>query len=118
MHLSLMLCGGARRPFETTLRAACYFCGSFNAIAILLDLIPGGVIGAMIRLPALLAYLAWYSYGGVIAFKEAHGIGAWRVIIAATVATIAGCCLLVVVIAIISPFALALTGMTVKAPTP
>lgn len=42
-HLTLMLCGGAQRPFETTFRTYCY---SFGSVAVL-QLIPmcGGLIG-------------------------------------------------------------------------
>ncbi|MEO6871043.1 MAG: YIP1 family protein [Chthoniobacterales bacterium] len=45
LHLCLMLVGGAKRSFETTLRVVCYTCGSTN----LLLIIPfcGGVIAAI-----------------------------------------------------------------------
>jgi hypothetical protein len=116
LHLSLMLVGGARRPFETTFRATCYLCGSFNAVAIFVNLIPGGGIGGTILLMALLGYGAWYFYGAMIAFKEAQETQTWRVIVAGTVASLASCCLFMVVGVIMSPLVMAMTGMTEKMP--
>jgi len=115
MHLSLMMVGGARRPFETTFRTTCYLCGSFNALTILL-LNPGGILGSMIFLMLLLGYVIWYSYAAVMAFKEAQSIAVWRVVAAATIANIMGCCLVFVVSLIMSPVVMALTGMAEKIP--
>ena len=113
MHLSLMMVGGARRPFETTFRTSCYLCGSFNALTIML-LNPGGILGSMIFLILLLGYLCWYSYAAVMAFKEAQGIAVWRVVVAATIANVMGCCLVFGVSLIISPVVMAMMGMSGK----
>jgi len=59
IHLSLMLFGGARQPFETTLRTNCYAFGSTN----LLQMIPlcGGI-----------AYLVWYIVAMCIGLAKTH----------------------------------------------
>ena len=55
-HLSLMICSGARQPFETTFRTACYAMASGSALAI----IPmcGSTIGLIWALVALCIGLA------------------------------------------------------------
>jgi hypothetical protein len=116
MHVSLMVAGGAKNPFESTFRTVCYLCGSFNAMAIFLNLLPGGTIGTAISLVALCAYSAWYAYGFVIALKEAQGIEIWRVIIAAIAASVIACCLFMVVIALLSPLLAGLIGISAKTP--
>lgn len=69
MHGALMLVGGAKKPFETTLRALCYAGGATSVI----QMVPlcGGWISS----------IAWLFYSA-IALKEAHRTDLWRPIVA------------------------------------
>jgi hypothetical protein len=55
-HLSLMICGGARQPFETTFRTYCYASGPGAALQVIP--ICGGSIGALWTLVCLCIGLA------------------------------------------------------------
>jgi len=69
LHGALLLLGGAKKPFETTLRALCYAGGATSVI----QMIPlcGGWIST----------IAWIFYSAV-ALKEAHRTDLWRSIAA------------------------------------
>ena len=68
LHLSLMICGGAKQPFETTFRVLAYTYGS----TMLFQLIPlGGMIGGI-----------WCIVSASIGLSKAHGIGAGRAVLA------------------------------------
>ncbi|MFZ4777522.1 MAG: YIP1 family protein [Terrimicrobiaceae bacterium] len=69
LHGALMLVGGAKKPFETTLRVFCYASGSTSA----LQLVP--LCGGWLYSVASLVYC-------VIGLKEAHRIELWRPIVA------------------------------------
>ena len=104
LHLSLRMVGGANRPFETTFRAICYLCGSFNAVAIVLDLIPGiGAAGILLLSLATLVYLGWYSYVSVVAIQQAQSIGVWKVLLASLVFSFLGLFVLVGLSIMLSP---------------
>ena len=79
-HLSLMICGGARQPFETTLRTNCYAMGSGSALA-LLPLF-GGLIGFLWGLVCLCIGLA-----------KAHEINTGRAV-GAVLLPVVVCCVL------------------------
>lgn len=82
LHGALRLLGGAKKPFEATLRVLCYSGGATSAI----QLIPlcGGYLSS----------IAWMVYS-VIGLKEAHGTDLWRPI-AALVLVALFCCGLIV----------------------
>ncbi len=104
LHLSLRMVGGANRPFETTFRTICYLCGSFNAVAVALDLIPAvGTAGVLLLLIATLAYLGWYSYASVVAIQQAQSISVLKVVLASVVFTALGFLVLVALSIILSP---------------
>jgi len=69
VHGALLMVGGARKPFEVTLRALCYAGGATSVI----QLVPlcGGWVSS----------LAWLVYS-VIALKESHSTDLWRPIVA------------------------------------
>lgn len=69
LHGALLMVGGARKPFEVTLRALCYAGGATSVI----QLIPlcGGWVSSV----------AWLVYS-VIALKESHATDLWRPIVA------------------------------------
>ena len=112
LHLSLRMVGGANRPFETTFRFTCYLCGSFNAVAIVLDLIPGiGAAGILLLLMATLVYLGWYSYASVVAIQQAQSIGVWKVLLASLVFSFLGLFMLVALSIMLSPLIVGLMKM-------
>lgn len=78
LHGALMLVGGARKPFETTLRVFCYASGSTSA----LQLVP--LCGGWLYSVSSLVYC-------VIGLKEAHQTELWRPI-AAVLLIILICC--------------------------
>jgi hypothetical protein len=69
VHGALLMVGGARKPFETTLRALCYAGGATSVI----QLVPlcGGWVSS----------IAWLVYSA-IALKESHSTDLWRPIAA------------------------------------
>lgn len=69
LHGALMIVGGAKKPFETTLRALCYAGGATSVI----QMIPlcGGWIST----------IAWIFYSAM-ALKEAHRSDLWRPVVA------------------------------------
>lgn len=69
LHGALLMLGGARKPFETTLRALCYAGGATSVI----QLVP--ICGGWI------SWIAWLVYSA-IALKEAHATDLWRPIAA------------------------------------
>ena len=84
MHLSLMICGGAKQPFETTLRTYCYSSGSGAAF----QLIPfcGASIGGI-----------WALVCMCIGMAKTHEISTGRAVCAVLLPTVA-CCVVVMVI--------------------
>ena len=94
-HLSLMICGGAKKPFETTFRVACYTMGSGSA----LSLIPlcGSSIGSIWALVCLCIGLA-----------KAHEINTGRAVGAVLLPVVVCCVLYLLLIA-------AVIGMAVSA---
>ena len=83
-HLSLMICSGAKQPFETTFRTACYAMGAGTALSI----IPfcGGSIGALWGLVCLCMGLA-----------KTHEISTGRAV-GAVLLPVGVCCVLYVVL--------------------
>ncbi len=78
IHLVLMLVGGAKQPFETTLRVFCFSSGSANV----LQVIPlcGGMIAGIYSLAL-----------NCIGLARAHETESWRAVVA-VVAPIVVCC--------------------------
>jgi len=69
LHGALLLVGGAKKPFETTLRTLCYAVGATSVI----QMIP--LCGGWISM------IAWIFYSAV-ALKEAHRTDLWRPVVA------------------------------------
>ena len=85
IHLSLMIVGGARRPFEATFRVACY-AGGATAV---LQLLPGcGAIVAMV----------WNFVLLIVGLADVHGIGKGRAAVAVLLPSVV-CCLIVLLVA-------------------
>ncbi|MFZ4482525.1 MAG: YIP1 family protein [Chthoniobacterales bacterium] len=85
IHLSLMIVGGARRPFEATFRVACY-AGGATAV---LQLLPGcGAIVAMV----------WNFVLLIVGLADVHGIGKGRAAVAVLLPSVV-CCLIVLLLA-------------------
>ena len=77
-HLVLMLVGGAKQPFETTLRVVCFSSGSAN----FLQVIPfcGGIIAAI------------YSFVlNCVGLAQTHETDTWRAVVA-VLSPIVICC--------------------------
>lgn len=87
VHLSLMVVGGARRPFEATFRVLCYAGGS----TAVLQLLPvcGALIGGV-----------WALVAQVIGLSEVHGIGKGRAFVAVLLPMIVCCGLVFVLFAV------------------
>lgn len=81
VHLSLILVGGAKRPFEATFRVACYAGGATSV----LQLLP--ICGAI-------AASIWNFVCMVIGLSEVHGIGRGRATLAVMLPSIVCCGLL------------------------
>ena len=79
-HLSLMICGGAKQPFETTFRVNCYAMGSGSLFAML------PVCGSWIG-------LIWGLVCLCIGLAKAHEINTGRAV-GAVLLPVAVCCLL------------------------
>ena len=80
LHLALMICSGAKQPFETTYRTHCYAMGAGTALAV----IPlcGGTVGFI-----------WGLVCVCIGLAKTHGIETGRAVGAMFVALIGGCLL-------------------------
>lgn len=91
VHLSLMIVGGARRPFEATFRVACYAGGS----TAVLQLLP--VCGAV-------ASSVWNFICMAIGLSEVHGISKTRASIALLLPSLVCCGLLVAGVAVAVSF--------------
>jgi len=98
MHLSLMICGGAKQPYETTLRTYCYATGAGMALYV----IPlcGGTIGGLWGLVCLCMGLA-----------KTHEIGTGRAVCAVLLPTAVCCILFAVVFAAIMGTAMSAQGL-------
>jgi len=82
LHLCLMLLGGAKEGFETTMRAYCYTGGATQTLGV----VP--VLGS-------LAAIVWFPVVLAIALKEMHKTEYWKVIIAILIPIILCCGLLI-----------------------
>jgi hypothetical protein len=82
VHLSLMICGGAKQPFETTFRVTCYASGSTN----ILQVVPfcGGMVAAI-----------WGLIATCIGLAKAHEITVLRAVLAVLLPGIL-CCVLTI----------------------
>jgi hypothetical protein len=85
LHLSLMICGGAKQPFETTFRTYCYATGA----ASMLQIVPG--CGALI-------YAVWGLVSTCIGIAKTHEISTGRAVCAVLLPTVV-CCVGVLFIA-------------------
>ncbi len=86
LHLSLMICGGAKQPFETTFRVYNYASGSAGA----LQLIP--VCGAMVS-------GIWALVAMCIGIAKAHEISTGRAVLAVLLPTVV-CCIGIIAICV------------------
>lgn len=92
VHLSLILVGGAKRPFEATFRVVCY-AGGATAV---LQLLP--MCGAI-------ASSIWNFVCMVVGLSEVHGIGKGRAAFAVLLPTIVCCGLILgVIFAVVASF--------------
>jgi hypothetical protein len=80
IHVCLMMCGGARRPYEATFRAICYGSGS----AMMLMAIP--IVGFLLFIP-------WSIVVSCISVARAHETDLWRAVLAMFMPGIV-CCVL------------------------
>jgi hypothetical protein len=94
LHLCLMMCGGARRPYETTFRAICYGSGS----VMMLMVIP--ILGPLMAIP-------WSIVVSCISLARAHDTDLWRAVLALFLPAIICCVLYIFVIV----FAVGIGGM-------
>ncbi len=78
LHLSLMICSGAKQPFETTLRTYCYAQGS----ASILQIVPicGAIVGGI-----------WSLVCVCIGLSKTHEIGGGRAVLAVLLPAIVCC---------------------------
>lgn len=78
VHLSLMIVGGARKPFESTFRVVCY---------------AGGATAVLQLLPIVGAWVAsiWALVAEIIGLAEVHGIGKGKATIAVLLPLIVCC---------------------------
>ena len=83
-HLSLMICGGAKQPFETTFRVLCYAYGSTNV----LQLVP--FCGALIQ-------FFWSIVAMSIGLSKTHEVSIGRAVLAVLLPIIL-CCGAVIVL--------------------
>ncbi len=88
IHLALMLVGGARRPFETTFRVACYAGGATAVV----QLLP--VCGALVA-------SIWNFVLLIFGLAEAHGISKGRAAVAVLLPSVV-CCLIILAIAAVA----------------
>jgi hypothetical protein len=108
IHLSLMLVGGAKTPFETTFRINAYANGSIAACYLLINAgtslsslwISPTHVSNFVALPALGLFI-WLLICIVIGLQQCNRIEGWRAVIAA-VLPLFFCCCLVFVLAVIA----------------
>jgi hypothetical protein len=92
VHLSLIIVGGAKRPFEATFRVACYAGGS----TAILQLLP--VCGALVS-------SVWNFVCMIVGLSEVHGIGKGRATFAVLLPSVVCCGLILVgVFALLAAF--------------
>jgi hypothetical protein len=98
MHLSLMICSGAKQPFETTLRTYCYCSGS----GALFQLIPfcGASIGGL-----------WALVCMCIGMAKTHEIGTGRAVCAVLLPSVVCCVLIVLFIGAVFGMVLSTQGL-------
>jgi hypothetical protein len=87
IHVCLMICGGARRPFEATYRAIAYGSGSVA----LLNLIP--IVGSIAAIP-------WSIIVSCIGLSRTHETDLWRVVLAIFLPAIVCCVLILIIVGI------------------
>jgi hypothetical protein len=87
LHLSLMICGGAKQPFETTFRVHSYAAGAVSALMV----IPfcGSLVAGV-----------WSLVATIIGLSKAHEISTGRAVWAALLPMIFCCTLIAVIIGI------------------
>lgn len=88
IHVCLMICGGARRPYEATYRALAYGSG---AVA-LLNVIP--IIGSIAAIP-------WSIVVSCIGLSRTHETDLWRVVLAIFLPAIVCCVLILGIMAVV-----------------
>lgn len=86
MHLSLMICGGAKQPYETTFRVYCYASGASTV----LQVVP--VCGAFVS-------GIWGLVAMCIGIAKAHEIGTGRAVLAVLLPTIVCCVIIISILA-------------------
>jgi hypothetical protein len=90
-HLSLMLCSGARQPFETTFRAYCYSYGAVRTLGLAAGFV------TLLGLPGLivfgLAMSAWIIVVTSIAMAKTHEITTGKAVLAVLLPWVLCCAL-------------------------
>lgn len=105
VHLSLIIVGGAKRPFEATFRVACYAGGS----TAILQLLP--VCGALIS-------SVWNFVCMIVGLSEVHGIGKGRAAFAVLLPSVVCCGLILAgVFALLAAFGGSLSDLIEAAGT-
>jgi hypothetical protein len=91
-HVSLMICGGAKQPFEATFRTFCY---------------AGGAISALFFIPVCgwAAATVWGIVAQCIGLARVHEINTGRAVLAVFLPLIVCCALLVGAVVLIGTFA-------------
>jgi len=103
-HVSLLILGGAKKPFETTFRVICYSNGATS----ILQLVPfcGGFL-----------YPVWYIVATIFGLMRAHQIEGWRAVLAVILPFLLCCGLIFGSIALAGGAAFAaLSGTTLVEP--
>jgi len=98
VHVCLMICGGAKRPFEATFRAVCYGASSVSG----LQVIP--IIGSIAAIP-------WSIVVSCLALARAHETDTWRALVAILLPGVVCCGLMVFIMVTIFGAASAMHGM-------
>ncbi|MEA3207420.1 MAG: hypothetical protein QOE70_477 [Chthoniobacter sp.] len=98
LHLSLMICGGAKQPFETTFRTYCYSHGSSSV----LQIVPvcGALIGAV-----------WGLVCVCIGLSKSHEIGVGRALLAVLLPVLLCCGIAIVFFGAVFAAAMAAQGV-------
>jgi hypothetical protein len=102
LHVSLMICGGAKQPFETTFRVNCYVFGATSA----LQVVPfcGSLVGGV-----------WWIVAMCIGMARAHEISTGRAIAAVLLPTVLCCLAMFALVGAIMGMAMGMQGVQ---PTP
>ncbi len=97
IHLSLMIVGGARKPFESTFRVVCY---------------AGGATAILQLLPIFGAWIAsiWTLVAEIIGLSEVHGISKGKAAFAVLLPLIVCCGLALVTVALLAFFGVAMAS--------